>query len=209
MEYLISLLLGFFIAFIGIIPPGMLNMIVAKLSVNETKKTGLLFGYGAAFVVMIQCFVGLYFAKFLESHPVVSENLKKFAVFIFIILTVVFIYNGLKKPKPPKEEVTIKSKKNRFLYGVVLSSFNMFAIPYYVFASLTLSSKNSFDFSPLANFCFVIGAGLGTLLVFYIYAAVFRKIEDKVGFLIKNINFIIAAITGIVAISSLYKLVSS
>ena len=208
MEYLISLLSGFLIAFIGIIPPGMLNMMVAKLSVNESKKAGLLFGYGAAFIVIVQCFLGLYFAKFLDSHPVVSENLKKFAVFIFIILTIVFIYNGL-KPKKEKPEVTIQNKKNRLFYGVILSSFNMFAIPYYVFASLTLSSKNAFHFSTVTNLVFTLGAGLGTLLVFQIYASLFKKIEGKVGFLIRNINFIIAAITGIVAISSIYKMVTS
>lgn len=208
MEYLISLLLGFLIAFVGIIPPGMLNMMVAKLSVNESKKAGLLFGYGAAFIVVIQCFLGLYFAKFLDSHPIVSENLKKFAVFIFIVLTIVFIYNGL-KPKKEKPEVTIENKKNRFLYGVVLSSFNMFAIPYYVFSSLTLSSKSVFHFSSVTNIAFTAGAGLGTVLVFQIYASLFKKIEGKVGFLIRNINFIIATITGIVAISSIYKMVSS
>jgi threonine/homoserine/homoserine lactone efflux protein len=208
MEYLISLLLGFLIAFVGIIPPGMLNMMVAKLSVNEGKKIGLLFGYGAGLIVFMQCFLGLYFAKFLDSHPVVSDNLKKFAVVIFIVLTFFFIYNGI-RTKKPQEDVEIKSKKNRFFYGVMLSSLNMFAIPYYVFASLTLSSKSIFDFSTASNLFFILGAGLGTLLVFYIYATLFKKIEHKVGFLINNINFFIAIITGIVAISSIYKMVSS
>lgn len=207
MTYLLPLLLGFLIAFIGIIPPGMLNMMVAKISVNESKKTGLLFGYGAGFIVLIQCFLGLYFAKFLESHPAISDNLKKFAVVIFIALTLFFIYGGF-RAKKSKKEVEIKSKKNRFFYGVMLSSLNMFAIPYYVFASLTLSSKNIFDFSTISNLLFILGAGLGTLLVFYIYASLFRKIEHKVGFLIRNINFFIAAITGIVAISSIYKMIS-
>lgn len=208
MQTFISLLSGFFIAFIGIIPPGMLNMMVAKLSVNESKNEGLLFGYGAAFIVLIQCFVGVYFAKFIESHPAVSEMLKKFAVIIFIVLTLFFIYNGFKAKKPQKD-VEIKSKRNRFVYGVILSSLNMFAIPYYIFSSLTLASKNIFDFSVLSNFLFVVGSGIGTLLVFYIYASLFRKIEHKVGFLIRNINFFIAAITGVVAVSSLYKIMTS
>ncbi|CAM3970834.1 MULTISPECIES: LysE family transporter [Flavobacterium] len=208
MTYLLPLLLGFLIAFIGIIPPGMLNMIVAKLSVNESKKAGLLFGYGAGLIVLVQCFVGLYFAKFLESHPGVSESLKKFAVFIFIILTIFFIYSGFRAKKPEKE-VEIKSKKNRFFYGIIMSSLNMFAIPYYVFSSLTLSSKNIYDFSTVSNWFFILGAGFGTLLVFYIYAVLFKRIEHKVGFLIRNINFIIAAITGIVAISSLYKMIAT
>lgn len=205
MVFLLSLFFGFAIAFIGILPPGMLNMMVAKLSVNESKKSALLFGYGAAFVVLIQCFIGLYFAKFIESHPVVSENLKKFAILIFIVLTIFFIHKGF-ATKKDKVEVEIKNKKNRFLYGMFLSAVNMFAIPYYVFCSLTLSSKNIFGFTPLEIFAFMIGDAIGTLLVFYIYAALFKKLENKVDFLMNNINFFIAAITGIVVISSIYKM---
>ena len=206
MDYILHVFYGIIMAYFGLISPGMLNMMLAKLSVNESKKAGLLFGYGAGLIVLVQCFVGLYFAKFLESHPGVSESLKKFAVFIFIVLTVFFIYSGV-KAKRPKKEVEIKSKKNRFFYGIMLSSLNMFAIPYYVFSSLTLSSKNIYDFSTISNLLFILGAGLGTLLVFYIYALLFKRIEHKVGFLIRNINFIIAGITGIVAVSSLYKMV--
>lgn len=205
MTILVSFILGFFIAFVGIIPPGMLNMMVAKLSVDESKKSALLFGYGALIIVMLQCFIGLYFAKFLESHPVVSNYLKQFALFIFIILTIFFIYNGFRVKKPQKE-VEIKSKQNRFVYGMLLSALNMFAIPYYVFSSLTISSKNIFDFTPIEILFFTIGDGVGTWLVFYIYAILFRRIEHRVGFLINNINFVIATITGIVVISTVYKM---
>lgn len=208
MVFLLSLFLGFAIAFVGILPPGMLNMMVAKLSVNESKNSGLLFGFGAAIIVVVQCFVGLYFAKFIESHPIVSDNLKKFAIFIFIVLTLVFLYKGFRSKKK-KVEVEIKNKKNRFFYGMILSALNMFAIPYYVFCSLTLSSKNIFDFTPIEIFGFMVGDAIGTILVFYIYAVLFKKIENKVDFLMDNINFIIAAITGIVVISSLYKMYSS
>ncbi len=205
MVVVLSLFLGFLVAIIGILPPGMLNMMVAKLSVNESKKSALLFSYGAVFVVLIQCFLGLYFAKFLESHPGVSQFLKQFAVLIFIILTIVFIYLGF-RTKKPKKEVEIKSKKNRFVYGMFLSTLNMFAIPWYVFGSLTLASKNLFDFTPLEIIGFLIGIGVGTWLVFYIYAVLFRKIEHRVGFLMNNINFIIAGITGLVVISTIYKM---
>ncbi|NJM78641.1 MAG: lysine transporter LysE [Flavobacterium sp.] len=180
-------------------------MMVAKLSVNESKKSGLLFGYGALVIVLIQCFIGLYFAKFLESHPIVSNYLKQFALIIFIILTVFFTYNGFRAKKTQKE-VEIKSKQNRLVYGMLLSALNMFAIPYYVFSSLTLSSKNIFDFTPIEITCFIIGDGIGTWLVFYIYAVLFRRIEHRVGFLINNINFVIALITGIVVISTIYKM---
>ena len=208
MSIILPFILGFLIAAIGIFPPGMLNMTIAKLSVNENKKEALLFAYGAVLIVLIQAFTGLYFAKFLDSHPVVSDNLKKFGVVIFIILTFAFIYAGLKSKKP-KVEVELKDKQNRLIYGITLSSLNMFAIPYYAFLSLTLASKSIFDFEISSIIIFSVGAALGTYLVFYIYAILFKKIEHRVGFITNNINFLIAAVTGIVAVSSLYKMFSS
>jgi len=205
MTILLSFLLGFFIAAVGIVAPGMLNMTIAKLSVSEDRKQALLFAFGAVLVVLIQCFVGVYFAKVLDANPNISENLKKFGTVIFILLTVFFIYNGF-RAKKPKLEVAIKSKSNRFIYGITLSSLNMFAIPYYAFVSLTLASKDVFQFILPNILIFSFAAALGTFFIFYLYAILFKKVEDKVTFITNNINFLIAAVTGLVAVSSLYKM---
>ena len=208
MTLVVAFILGFFIAAVGIVAPGMLNMTIAKISVSESKKEALLFAFGAVVVVLIQCFVGVYFAKFIDANPSVSENLKKFGTVIFILLTFFFLFNGI-RAKKPKPEVQIKNKKNRFVYGATLSSLNMFAVPYYAFISLTLASKEVFDFGLLSIIVFSIAAALGTYFIFYLYAILFKKIEHKVSFISNNINFLIAAITGLVAVSSMYKLLAT
>ena len=116
MTILLSFILGFFIAAVGIVAPGMLNMTIAKLSVSEDRKQALVFAFGAVLIVLVQSFVGVYFAKVLDANPNISENLKKFGTVIFILLTVFFIYNGF-RAKKPKLEVAIKSKSNRFIYA--------------------------------------------------------------------------------------------
>jgi hypothetical protein len=114
------------------------------------------------------------------------------------------------EPKKPKLDVAIKSKNNRFIYGITLSSLNMFAIPYYAFVSLTLASKEVFQFT-LPNILYLLhfAAALGTFFIFYLYAVLFKKVEHKVTFITNNINFLIAAVTGFVAISSLYKMLTA
>lgn len=208
MTLLLSFILGFFIAAVGIVAPGMLNMTIAKLSVNEDRKQALLFAFGASLVVLIQCFVGVYFAKVLDANPSISDNLKKFGTVIFILLTFFFIFNGI-RAKKPKLDVAIKSKSNRLVYGITLSSLNMFAIPYYAFVSLTLASKEVFQFTVPNIVTFTVAAALGTYFIFYLYAALFKKVEHKVTFITNNINFLIAAITGLVAVSSLYKMLTA
>ena len=206
MMFALVLVLGLFVSIIGIIIPGMLNMTIAKISVKENQQQALNFAFGAVVVVFFQAFLGTYFAKFLDAHPFFSEGLKKIGTFIFIGLTIAFIIMGFKAKSKKRKKVTIETKKNRFLYGVVISSLNMFAIPWYAFTSLMMASKDWFVYDLLSIVLFSLSAASGTYFVFYLYALYFKKIEHKLSFIVQNINFFIAFLTGLVAISSLYKM---
>ena len=206
MMFALALVLGLFISTIGIIIPGMLNMTIAKISVKENQQQALNFAFGAVVVVFFQAFLGTYFAKFLDAHPFFSEGLKKIGTFIFIGLTIAFVILGFKAKSKKRKKVTIETKKNRFLYGVVMSSLNMFAIPWYAFTSLMMASKDWFVYDLLSIVLFSLSAASGTYFVFYLYALYFKKIEHKLSFIVQNINFFIAFLTGLVAISSLYKM---
>jgi threonine/homoserine/homoserine lactone efflux protein len=204
--FALALVLGLFVSIIGIIIPGMLNMTIAKISVKENQQQALNFAFGAVVVVFFQAFLGTYFAKFLDAHPFFSEGLKKIGTFIFIGLTIAFIIMGFKAKSKKRKKVIIETKKNRFLYGVVMSSLNMFAIPWYAFTSLMMASKDWFVYDLLSIVLFSLSAASGTYFVFYLYALYFKKIEHKLSFIVQNINFFIAFLTGLVAISSLYKM---
>jgi hypothetical protein len=157
-------------------------------------------------VVFVQSFLGTYFAKFLDANPVFSEGLKKVGTFIFIGLTIAFTVMGINAKKKKNIKVKIDKKRNRFFYGMAMSSFNMFAIPWYALTSLMMSSKDLFQYDMISIVLFSLSAAIGTYFVFYLYARFFKLIEHKLTFIVKNINFLIAALTGIVAISSLYKM---
>ena len=206
MMFALALVLGLFVSIIGIIIPGMLNMTIAKISVKENQQQALNFAFGAVVVVFFQAFLGTYFAKFLDAHPFFSEGLKKIGTFIFIGLTIAFVTLGFKAKSKKRKKVIIETKKNRFLYGVVMSSLNMFAIPWYAFTSLMMASKDWFVYDLLSIVLFSLSAASGTYFVFYLYALYFKKIEHKLSFIVQNINFFIAFLTGLVAISSLYKM---
>ncbi|MFT7345172.1 MAG: hypothetical protein ACI9XP_001766, partial [Lentimonas sp.] len=55
---------------------------------------------------------------------------------------------------------------------------------------------------------FVSGVVLGSALVFYFYVTFFQKIETKADYLLRNMNTIIGSITGLVAIGTLFNIVS-
>lgn len=208
MGLVIDFIAGYLVAIVGFVAPGMLNVLAAKISITENKRAAMLFIFGTLTIVLIQAFTGVYFAKFLDNHPGVSNTLKQFGTIIFVLLTIAFLIKGFQVKKPQKE-VEIKSKRNRYVYGLMMASFNMFAIPFFAISSLTLASKDLFDFSLTSIIIFSIAAVFGTFTIFYGYAVFFKKIEDKADVLINNIYFILAAFTGFVAAFSIYKMINT
>lgn len=208
MTFVLAILSGLFISIIGIIIPGMLNMTIAKISLNENIDQALKFSFGAVVIVFLQSFTGTFFAKFLDANPAFSEGLKQVAIFIFIALTIAFTIMGIKAKNKKNIEVKVEAKRNRFFYGMAMSALNMFAIPWYAFTSLLAASKEYFEYDIVSILLFSIAAALGTYFVFYLYAKFFKLVEHRLSFLVQNINFLIAAITGFVAISSLVKMFS-
>jgi site-specific recombinase XerD len=77
----------------------------------------------------------------------------------------------------------LKIKKQRtstrFFLGMLLSALNFFPIPYYVVVSLSLASYGVFAFESFSILVCVLGAVLGSFLVFYTYISFFSKIENK------------------------------
>jgi threonine/homoserine/homoserine lactone efflux protein len=196
-------------SFLGVMPPGIVNMTVANYSVKKSLKRAKKFINGALLVVFVQSILAFYFATFLESHPQVMNNLKLVGSVVFILLTIFFLGKGIQNSISSKEEIkkrSTKSKMKPFLHGVFISGLNVFPIPYYAFVSLYLSAFIEDFFTNLVGVAFVIGVTLGTFIVFLCYAYLFRKIKHKVTFFIKNINFIIAIITGLIAVFTIYNL---
>lgn len=209
MSVLFAFAFAILFSFVGVLPPGIVNMTVANYSVKKSLKRARKFINGAILVVFLQAVLAYYFATFLESHPQVMQNLKLVGSVVFILLTIFFLGKGIQNSISSKEEIkkrSTKSKMKPFLHGVFISGLNVFPIPYYAFVSLYLSAFIEDFFTNLVGVAFVIGVTLGTFIVFLCYAYLFRKIKHKVTFFIKNINFIIAIITGLIAVFTIYNL---
>jgi threonine/homoserine/homoserine lactone efflux protein len=205
MSLIISVLSGFISAFIGITPPGLLNMTAAKVSLKEGRKHAYWFVLGAVFVIFFQVYLAVLFAQIINARPDIILLLREVGFGIFGTLTVYFLWIA-KKPKIKQPKIKKYSKKNRFFLGVLLSALNFFPIPYYVFVSISLSSYALFSFDITSIFSFVSGTVLGSLLVFYFYIAFFQKIEKKTDYILKNMNVIIGSITAIVSIITLINI---
>ncbi|WP_333599244.1 lysine transporter LysE [Flavobacterium sp.] len=205
MTYFLPLVLGFCIAFLAVILPGLINMTAAKISLQEGKNEALSFAVGASTVVFFQTFIAVLFARFISNHQEIVATLQEIGIFVFSLLSIYFFWVA-KKPKKPKTNLKVKGKSNRFFFGMLLSTINLLPIPFYVFASMGLSAAGYFSFDKIPVSSFVMGVVLGSFTVFYIYIVAFKKIEKKTEFMMQNINTIIGSVTTFMAVVTLVKL---
>ena len=205
MGFALPLFLGFLTSSVGITPPGLINMTAAKMSLNEGRTRALLFASGASVVVMLQALIAVLFARFLDKHPEVIIVLRECGLAVFTALTIYFFWTA-KKVKQQKEAIKLHSKKSRFFMGMLLSALNFFPLPFYVFVSITLASYNYFSFDKTFIYTFVLGSGIGAFFAFYCYIAFFKKMESSTVFILKNMNYIIGTITGVISILTLLNI---
>ena len=66
-------LIVFAAAFIGVVPPGLVNMTVAKTCVEKGKRNGLYVAIGAGIIILIQAFIAVMLANYIFDHPMVRK----------------------------------------------------------------------------------------------------------------------------------------
>jgi len=201
----IVFLLGLSFAFVGVIPPGMLNMSAAKISLKEGHVRGFVFSIGVCVVVGVQTYLALIFAKYLNQHPDVVDVLKRVALVLFILVSIYFFLLA-KSDATPQEVDASKSKKSRFFQGILMSALNVFPIPYQAYIVTTLLSYQLLSLDNLSIGSYIAGATSGTFIALYIYILFFDKIKSSKITSPKWMNYSIGIITAIVSITTLINI---
>ncbi len=182
----IVFVLGLAFAFVGVIPPGMLNMTAAKISLKEGHVRGFVYSIGVCVIVGVQTYLATIFAKYLNQHPDVIDVLKRVALVIFILISIYFFLVANSDANVQKEYAS-KSKKSRFFQGLLMSALNVFPIPYQAY---------------------VAGATSGTFIALYIYILFFDKIKNSKITSPKRMNYTIGVITAIISITTLVNIIN-
>ena len=198
--------LGLIVALIGVIPPGLLNMTAAKVSLKDGHTRGIMFSVGACVIIIFQTYIGTLFARYLSNHQDVVDVLQRVAFVIFVLITIYFLIIAKKESKP-QVELKVKSKKSRFFQGMFLSALNVFPIPYQAYMSITLASFGWMSFEKTSIFAYVSGAVMGSFIIFYIYIFFFDKIKNKTLTSQQTMNYLIGSITGIISIITLINII--
>lgn len=207
MSIFLPFFFGFLAAIVGVIPPGIINMTAAKVSLIDGRKRAMMFVLGALIVVFFQTYLSVIFAQYIDKHNEVVVLLREIGFVIFVALTIYFLVFAKKAVIKEQNDEKINSKRSRFFMGMVISAINFFPIPYYALVTITLASYHIFSYEQVQNFSLIFGIVVGSFAVFYFYVVFFNKMKSKADYFVKNMNKIIGIITGLIAVLTLFNIV--
>ncbi|MCV6630596.1 MAG: hypothetical protein OIF50_12155 [Flavobacteriaceae bacterium] len=208
MDIALLFIVAFCIALIAMLLPGMLNITAAKIGLEEGKLRAYTYAGGVCITVILQTLLAIQFAHFINNNPHLNAILQKIAVFVFLSVSFYFFNKGNKQAKLPIANVNLKSKKSHFFSGLFMAFINVLPIPFQSFMTATIGGHGIFDFSTKATLIYLLGTGLGTMLMLHFYILFFHKYrkqnKENKG---KN-NYLIAIVTLGIAIATIIRILS-
>ena len=190
-------------SFFGVLPPGILNINAAKISVEQGRRAALIFTLGACLVIAAQAGVAVIIAEFLNLSADELSIIQKVGVAIFFCLSIYFFFSAKVNSKPKKFE--LKKKRNLFLKGIIFSVLNVFPIPFYSFVCTTLTTSGNFSFSTSDVIIFILAIVVGSFLAISTYIMLFKRSNRSENFG-RNTNYVLSFLALALAIFSLIKL---
>lgn len=205
MELTKLFLITYFAALAGVLPPGLVNMTVAKTCLQRGKTSGLLVALGACLVILLQALIAILLAKYIFRNDYVRNMLLRTGVVIFVIMGIYFLITA--KKGRVKRVKSVKHKGMRSVgKGALISAINVLPIPYFcaLGAALNVSGGVSYDFVAIAVFMLAASSGSFTSLYFYVIG--FQRIEKKAVNLTKYTNYFMAVLMLILVILTLIRM---
>lgn len=197
-------LITYFAALLGVVPPGLINMSVAKTCVQKGKSSGIYVAIGASFIVLFQALIAILLAKYIFDNPYVRNMLLRAGLVIFLLMGAYFIIIAQRKRKEVQVHVTNGARS--LLKGMIISALNVFPIPFFCALGAAMNVGGSVDYHNLQILAFVLAASLGTFTTLYLYAIFFARIEDKSDYFSKYSNYFMAGLMFVLVIITLFRI---
>jgi threonine/homoserine/homoserine lactone efflux protein len=201
LHYITLFALTFLAAAVATLPPGLLNMNAAKISVERGKKFGIYFSLACSLVIFIEALGAAAFSKYLFEHPETINHILVGALLIFIVL---FFYFWKKSNRDLTE--LAPSSSNSFLKGISLALLNLLTLPFYAGLHAALRSSKIARLATSETLVFATAALSGTFAILYGYAYGFAKISFDEQRFEKRSNRIIAGLMLLLVVFTFIRL---
>ncbi len=191
-----NLFLGVGTALLGLALPGLINMTSVSMSLSRGLRGGLYYSLGGATTIFFQALIGVAFAGYLSKHLEVFTSLRKIAILIFLILSIVFFYQALY----PKVKEGSKRTGTSYLVGMAIAALNILNVPFYFTSGTFLQTTGWVKLTmPFGSF-FVVGVAVGAFLGLSAYAYFAQYIDRRAQYFVRNLNYFLSGLFLVLAI---------
>ncbi|MDY8134958.1 LysE family translocator [Aquimarina sp. 2201CG5-10] len=198
-------LVTFFASLVGVIPPGLVNMTVARTCLERGKKNGILVAIGASIIVFFQALIAILLAKYIFFNPFVTNILLRTGAVIFLLMAIYFFAKA--KQRKTKIKVYRNNDTRSFFKGVMMSVINVLPIPYFCAIAAGMSVSGKMEYDALRIIAFGIAAGSGTFVTLYFYVFSFLKIEKKTASITKYTNYFMGILMLVLVMITLARII--
>lgn len=195
----------FIASLIGVIPPGLVNMTVARTCLERGKKNGMLVAIGASVVVFLQALIAILLAKYIFNNPFVNNILLRTGAVVFLLMAIYFFVKA--KQKDVKIKVYEHAHRRSFFKGVMMSTINVLPIPYFCAVAAGMSVNGKIEYDSTRVFVFSMAAALGTFATLYAYVVSFLKIEKKTETITKYSNYFMGVLMLLLVIITTIRII--
>lgn len=183
---IITFLLGILINAMGYVPPGNINLSVAKLAINKGMRQVWYFIVSFSIVEIFYTFGMMRFARWAMSdinpNEAVGDQVRLsslvdyFMIAMFLVMgTITWVYRN----KVPKTNEKEDKRSGSIVYGMILGVLNPVQIPFWLFFGNYVILHQWIETDYLSLVIFSLGSGLGSTLALYLYAHFAKFIQEK------------------------------
>ncbi|MGY5848321.1 LysE family translocator [Salegentibacter sp. HM20] len=197
-------LITYFAALIGVIPPGLVNMTVAKTCVEKGKKNGLYVALGATIVVFLQALIAVLLAKYIFGNTYVQNILLRAGLVVFTLLGVYFFIMAKRKKGLPNS--SRRANANSIFKGMLVAGLNVFPIPFFVALAGAMNVGVGVEYDWSLIIAFVLAASMGSFTTLYFYVLSFVSIEEKAEKFARYSNYFMAILMLVLVIITIIRI---
>lgn len=195
-----TLLLAFFLGFIGYLPLGNINLSVVQVSISKKRETLWAFIFFIAFMELVYCIGCLWGLDFLQQQPGWIRVLRWIATALFLILGIISLLH-----RADGDKLSSAGMKR----GIFVAIFNPLQAPYWLVWGVYMMENKLLNTGWLNLMAFGLATAAGTIAVLWLYAVGGKTLVSKLKLRDVTLNRFIGIIFIALAVWQFSHLVTS
>ena len=197
----------FLCAFLGVLPPGLVNMTVVKTFFERGRNSALLVGFGACVVVFLQALGAIHLSRLIAKQQWIYSAMFQLGLVLFLILAIYFFM----KAKKRASQKTIKLSKHgfwqSFFKGALISVLNILPIPFFCALAATLHIRMGLQYNFQVHLNYALAASLGSFLMLFCYVFFFSYLKISEEHFARKSNYLMAMLMLFLSVFTLTRIV--